>query len=84
MIKNYELYEGVTILVDYKAQNNQDLIDYFEEGSMFEGWATLNEIDEDEGTFTIKEMPLVVLSVEYLLCMNMDTEQFEFYEKDTK
>ena len=80
-MKNYELYEGVSILVDYKAQNNQDLIDYFEEGSMFEGWASLNWINEDDGTFTIKELPEDVLSVEYLLCMNMETEEFEFYEK---
>jgi len=82
MTSNYELYEGVSILVDYKAQNNQDIIDFFEEGSMFEGWATLNWIDEVEGLFTIKEMPEDVLSVEYLLCMNMETEEYEFYEKD--
>jgi len=81
-MKEYELYEGATIMVDYRAQNNQDIIDYFEERSMFEGWATLSWIDEDEGTFTIKEMPEDVLSVEYLLCMNLETEQFEFYEKD--
>ena len=40
-MKDYELYEGATILVDYKAQNNQDLIDYFEESSMFEGGRTV-------------------------------------------
>jgi len=82
-MKEYELYDGVTIMVDYQAQNNQDIIDYFEEISMFEGWATLNWIDEDEGTFTIKEMPLDVLSVEYLVCMNMETKQYEFYEKES-
>jgi len=82
-MKEYELYDGVTIMVDYQAQNNQDIIDYFEEISMFEGWATLNWIDEDEGTFTIKEMPLDVLSVEYLVCMNMGTKQYEFYEKES-
>ena len=81
MKNSYELYKGATIMVDYQVQDNQDIIDFFEEGSMFEGWATLNWIDEDEGTFTIKEMPEDVLSVEYLLCMNMDTEEFEFYER---
>ncbi len=69
-------------MVDYQAQNNQDIIDFFEEQSMFEGWATLNTINEEEGTFTIKEMPHDVLSVEYLIAMNLSTNQHEFYQKD--
>lgn len=75
----FETYIGATIMVDYRAQNNQDIIDYFEEKSMFEGWATLGSFDEDEGVFTIEDMPLDVLSVEYLIAMNLDTEQMEFY-----
>ena len=80
-MEKYELYKGATILVDYRAQNRQDIKDFFEEGSMFEGWATLNWIDEEKGEFTIKEMPYDVMSVEYLLCINIDTGEYEFYEK---
>ncbi len=78
----FEIYQGASIMVDYQAQNNQDIIDFFEEQSMFEGWATLNTINEEEGTFTIKEMPHDVLSVEYLIAMNLSTNQHEFYQKD--
>ena len=80
----YELYKGATIMVDYKAQYHQDIIDYFEELSMFEGWATLQDIDEEEGLFYMAEMPLTPISVEYLIVMNEDTNEFEYYNKGKK
>lgn len=62
-----ELYKGAEIIVDYKAQNNQDIIDYFEENSNFEGFAHLNSIDYEEGLFTIEGFPLDYIALEYLI-----------------
>ena len=70
--------------MDYRAQFHQDIIDYFEERSNLEGWATLHEIDEEEGLFWIEEMPLTPLSVEYLILLNQDTNEFEYYKKEEK
>lgn len=82
-MKSYELYKGCEIIVDYEAQNNLDIIDYFEEVSNFEGYATLNTFDRDEGTFTIKGMELDILSCEYLITMNIDTNEFEHIDADS-
>ncbi len=83
-MKEYELYPGASVMVDYRAQNNQDIIDYFEELSMFEGWSTLASIDEDKGEFTIAEMPMDVMSVEYLVLLNHETQEYEFYDKEER
>ena len=79
-MKDCELYIGATIIVDYKAQSNQNIIDYFEEASMFEGWATLGTIDKFIDEFSIKEMPDVKLPLSCLICMNMETQEFEYYK----
>ena len=80
MMFNYELYKGCEIIVDYKAQNNQDIIDYFEEASNFEGYATLNTFDVNEGLFTIQGMELDYISCVYLIVMNQDTNEFEYLD----
>jgi len=67
---NMNLYKGCEILVDYKAQYNQDVIDYFEEASNFEGYAELDQIDYEAGIFTIKDLPMNWISLEYLVVMN--------------
>ena len=72
MLNTYELYNGAEIIVDYKSQNNQDIIDHFEENSNFEGFASLHSIDVAQGLFTIEGFPLDYLSIEYLIAMNMN------------
>ena len=78
----YELYKGASILVDYNMTHRKEVIAYFEENSNFEGWATLHEIDEENGLFWMAEMPLTPLSVEYLVIMNQNTNEFEYYKKE--
>ena len=82
MLKNYEIYPGCEIIVDYEAQNNQDVIDHFEEASNFEGYSSLNSIDYKEGLFTVKGLELDFISLEYLIVMNQDTNEFEYIELD--
>lgn len=77
-MENYELYHGAEILVDYKAQNNQDIIDYFEEQSNFEGYARLASINFEEGLFTVEGLPLDFISFEYLIAMNIETNEYEY------
>ena len=76
----YELYKGCDVIVDYKSQLNQDVIDYFEEKSNFEGFATLEKIDFEDGLFCIEDLPLEPISIEYLIVMNIDTNEFEYME----
>ena len=84
MLDNYELYIGCDILVDYKSQLNQDVIDFFEDASNFEGFATLNSIDFNEGLFTIKGLSDDYISLEYLMAMNINTNEFEYIYLDKK
>ena len=77
MLENYEIYPGCEIIVDYTAQNNQDIIDFFEESSNFEGYSSLNTIDYIEGLFTIKGMELDFISLEYLIVLNQVTNEYE-------
>lgn len=76
----YELYKGAEIIVDYKAQANQDIIDHFEEASNFEGFASLLEINYDEGIFTIDDKENDWISFEYLIVQNLDTNEYEYIE----
>jgi len=71
-----ELYKGADIIVDYEAQNNQDIIDHFEENSNFEGFARLNTIDIETGLFTIEGFPLDFLSLEYLIIYTEDGSRY--------
>ena len=77
MLENYEIYPGCEIIVDYTAQNNQDIIDFFEESSNFEWYSSLNTIDYIEGLFTIKGMELDFISLEYLIVLNQVTNEYE-------
>lgn len=70
-----ELYKGAEIIVDYQAQNNQDIIDYFEENSNFEGLTRLNSIDYEGGLFTIEGFPRDYISLEYLIVYTDDGAQ---------
>ena len=47
-----------------------------------EGFATLNTIDLIDGTFTIKGMELDVISIKYLIAMNIHTDEYEYVEVD--
>ena len=76
----YELHTGCDIIVDYQSQYSQDVIDFFEEKSNFEGFASLGTMDIKEGTFTIKEMPLDEISLEYLIVMNLDSNEYEYID----
>ena len=80
MLENYEIYPGCEIIVDYTAQLNQDVIDHFEEASNFEGYSSLNSIDYEEGLFTIKGLELDFISLEYLIVMNIETNEYEHIE----
>jgi len=42
-----KLYNGLEVIVDYESSNDLDLIDWFEEQSMFEGFATITSFDDD-------------------------------------
>lgn len=77
-MEKYNLYKGCDIIVDYKSQLNQDVIDCFEEDSNFEGYATLDKIDYKKGLFTIEKMPYDLISFEYLIVMNDDTNEYEY------
>lgn len=77
-MEKYDLYKGCEIIVDYKSQLNQDIIDFFKEASNFEGYATLENIDYESGLFTIKSMPYDWISFEYLIVMNYNTNEFEY------
>lgn len=45
-MENLELYKGATVIIDYENSNNLDLIDFFEEQSLFEGYATITNFDD--------------------------------------
>ena len=77
---NYELYKGCEIIVNYEAQNNQDIIDYFEENSNLEGYATLNSFNAREGLFTIEGFELDFISCVYLIVMDIDTNEYEYLD----
>lgn len=78
IINKYDLYEGAEILVDYESQYNIDIIDYFEESSNFEGYATLFNIDFDEGVFYIEDMEEYPMSIDYLIVLNICTNEYEY------
>jgi len=80
MLENYEIYPGCEIIVDYESQNNQDIIDHFNECSNFEGYAALNSIDYKEGLFTIKGCELDFISLEYLIVLNQVTNEYEYIQ----
>ena len=82
MLENYEIYLGCDILVDYKSQLNQDVIDFFEDASNFEGYAALKTIDYKEGLFSIEGLELDFISFEYLIVMNQVTNEYEHIELD--
>ena len=81
-LSKYELYKGADIIVDYESQNNLDIIDYFREASNYEGYATLHHIDYTEGLFYIEGMELDPLSLEYLICLNQNTNEYEYINID--
>jgi len=47
-MKNFkdELYKGLEVIVDYELTNDIDLIDWFEEQSLFEGFGRVKSFDD--------------------------------------
>lgn len=76
----YDLYRGAEVIVDYKAQYNQDIIDHFEENSNFEGYTSLNSIDYEAGLFTIEGFPKDPISTGYLIVLNQNTNEYENFK----
>ena len=62
-----KLYKGLSVLVDYKYTNNSDIIDWFEDSSNFEGWATITSWD-DSYCF-IEDCPYAI-SLEYIITLD--------------
>lgn len=70
------------MIVAYEPQNNQGPIDYFEESSNFEGFATLRSINLKDGVFFIEGFDPPPISLDYLVVLNQLTNEYEYFEKD--
>ena len=75
----FELYEGSEVIVDYHGTEQQDIIDYFDEESNFEGYATLDFIDYSNGKFYIKELENKAISLNNLIAINSLTNDYQYY-----
>ena len=78
LIKEYDLYKGAEVIVDYNSQNNKDIINYFEDASNFEGYATLINIDFDLKIFYIEDMEQHPISINCLIALNNNTNEIEY------
>jgi hypothetical protein len=78
--EKYDLSVGAEVLIDYNSQNNQDIIDVFEEESNLEGFATILKIDEEEGLLWFEGMPLSPVSFEYVCAIDLNTNEMEELE----
>ena len=75
----FELYEGSEVIVDYYRTEQQDIIDYFDEESNLEGYATLDYIDYSKGEFYIKELENKAISLNNLIAINSLTNDYQYY-----
>ena len=80
---DYELYHGADIMVDYKKVSNGHFIDYFEDSSNLEGFATLASIDLFNSTFKIKEYLNINIPLCFLIAMSLDSNEMDFINLDS-
>ena len=78
ILNKYDLYKGAEVIVDYNSQDNKDIINYFEDASNFEGYATLLNIDFELKIFYIEDMEQDPISIDYLIVLNNNTNENEY------
>ena len=78
ILNKYDLYKGAEVIVDYNLQDNKDIINYFEDASNFEGYATLISIDFDLKIFYIEDMEQYPISIDCLIALNNNTNENEY------
>lgn len=76
----YEVYKGAEIIVDYEAQSNKSIYEYFNNSSNFEGFTRLNSIDLEGEYFTIEDFPGEPIPLEYLIIFNHGTNEHENFD----
>ena len=78
ILNEYDLYKGAEVIVDYYLQDNKDNINYFEDASNFEGYATLLNIDFELKIFYIEDMEQDPISIDCLIALNNNTNENEY------
>jgi len=55
-----ELYKGEEVFIDYKETNDKDLIEFFEEASNLEGYATIEYYSYDNEWAIIEDYEYII------------------------
>ncbi len=72
-----ELHKGMEVIIDYEASNDTNLIDWFEEQSMFEGFARIQGFDD---SYALLEGCPYAVQLEYVIILG-EGEDWDYAKK---
>ena len=78
-----DLYVGQDCWIDYKETGDDDLIEYFEKASNFEGWARVSNFDNVARLVWIEDCTFAI-SYRQLIVLDDETNEWEYYSEEDK